>query len=428
MSDKWIFSIPAPESGNVIEGYYNAGPMLANDFGGFTAEDSRMQIVTGVCVEDYRAYIAALANAGYEIEGENSLGSNLFAECGNFHISFFEKRGEIRVIEDKVKTPLSKFGYCAKGEGKTTIYQYGLHYDCQNRCTPTTVNCGMLYVIKLSDNSLFMIDGGHILQWNEEAAEGLWNFILKITNTPAEGKVRIAAWYFTHAHDDHANGCTKLLNRHGDRIELERVMFNMPSYSVVRGSYSSSIADMKKIVAEKYPDAMLLKVHSGQKFTLADAEFEFYYAHEDAVEANNISVFPPRDFNCTSSILRFTSGGSSVMFLGDTNVETEAILARITDKEIWKADFVQVAHHCFNYLDTLYEWIDAPLAMLPNSYFGGHTPENTPKLAGVIKHLSSEDNIYYEGEATDGFEVIDGKWQHVSSEPVVGGEYDGSGY
>ena len=66
--------------------------------------------------------------------------------------------------------------------------------------------------------------------------------------------------------------------------------------------------------------------------------------------------------------------------------------------------------------------------MLPNSYFGGHTPENTPKLAGVIKHLETPDNIYYEGEGTYGFEVVDGKWKKVYEAPVTGGEYDNSGF
>ena len=424
--DKWIFSCPAPECGETVEGFYNAGPMLKNDKDGFTDEDSKMQIVKGVTRADFDEYKKKLSSAGYKIESENEIGANAYFDFGEYHAAYFEKRGEIRVTEDKIKTPLDKFGYTSHG-GKTTVYQYGLYYDKKNQCTETTVNCGMIYVIKLCDDSLVMIDGGHLFQWNEEAEEGLWNFLKTITNSK-DGKVRIAAWYFTHAHDDHTDGCTKLLRRHGSDISLERVMFNMPSYKTVRGSYSDTVFDMKKTISELYPNAMLLKVHSGYKFTLADAEFEFMYAHEDAVNAENPAVFPPRDFNCTSSVFRLTVDGKTVMFLGDTNVETEKILSEITERVSWKSDFVQVAHHCFNYLDTLYEWINAPIAMLPNSYFGGHTPENTPKLAGVIKHLETPDNIYYEGEGTYGFEVVDGKWKKVYEAPVTGGEYDHSGF
>ncbi len=424
----WIFTIPQPNAGTLMGGYYNAGPMLACDRDGFTEEDSKMQIVTGVTLDDYNSYIATLTAAGLKKTAENTIGNNHFADFHPYHIAYFANRGEIRVTEDKATTPLTEFGYSAKGSMTTTVYQYGLYYDKHNDCTDTTVNCGMLYIIRLSDGSIVFMDGGHIYQWNETAMDALWSFICKITNLRDGEKVRIAAYYMTHAHDDHADGFTKLLNRHGDRIVVERVMFNTPSYQVKGSGYSETVFDMKKTVAEKYPDAKLLKVHSGQKFTLADAEFEFLYAHEDAAESDNITSFPFGDFNCTSSILRLTVDGKTVMFLGDTSSATEALMARTYTRDEWKSDCVQVAHHCFNYLRTLYDWIDAPLAMLPNSYFGGHTPENTPKLADVLAHLSGEDNIYYEGEATCGFAVIDGKWKMVSEEPVVGGEYDGSGF
>ena len=88
---------------------------------------------------------------------------------------------------------------------------------------------------------------------------------------------------------------------------------------------------------------------------------------------------------------------------------------------------VQVAHHCFNYLDTLYEWIAAPVAVMPNSYFGAHTPENLGKLAGVLKWLK-DDQIYYEGEGTDGFAATEHGFEHVENLPVIGGPYDESGY
>ena len=424
MAKEFTHDIPMPDEGKIMEKCYNAGPMLSNDKEGFTAEDSIMKIVSDVSESGYRDYLDKLRRAGYSITNENEQYGDLFAEAGEMHIAYRKKRGEIRVIRDAVKTPLDEFSYTASGGNKTTVYQYGLYYDKANACTKTTINCGMFYIIRLCDGGLVMIDGGHRIQWSNEAFEGLWEFLCGITGNT--GRVRIAAWYFTHAHDDHTDGCTRLLRAHGAEIDLERVMFNFPSYKTVRGSYSDTVFDMKKTVAEMYPKAKLLKVHSGQKIRLADADFEFIYTHEDAVNADDPEKFPPRDFNCTSSVVKFTVGGKSIMFLGDTNVETEAILAETTERELWKSDFVQVAHHCFNYLDTLYEWIDAPMAMLPNSYFGGHTPENTPKLEGVLKHLSPRDNIYYEGEGTYGFEPAENGWRLTYSAPVIGGEYDGA--
>lgn len=82
------------------------------------------------------------------------------------------------------------------------------------------------------------------------------------------------------------------------------------------------------------------------------------YTHEDAVNAGNPAIFPFGDFNCTSPILKMTTAGHSVMWLGDTNVETEALVSKTVPQVMWKSDVVQIAHHCFNYLSTLYAWID----------------------------------------------------------------------
>ena len=88
---------------------------------------------------------------------------------------------------------------------------------------------------------------------------------------------------------------------------------------------------------------------------------------------------------------------------------------------------VQIAHHCFNYLDTLYSWIEAPVIIVPNSWGGAHQPENAPKLEGALRFMQGE-QIYYEGGGTDGFVAEKDGWKHIAYYDVVGGEYDGSGY
>ncbi|MBO5126111.1 MAG: hypothetical protein J6D10_00915, partial [Clostridia bacterium] len=65
-------------------------------------------------------------------------------------------------------------------------------------------------------------------------------------------------------------------------------------------------------------------------------------------------------------------------------------------------------------------------AMLPNSYFGGHTPENLSKLADVEACLKSPDCIWYE-EKTTGFVFDHGEYRVILEEDRVGGEHDGIG-
>ena len=88
---------------------------------------------------------------------------------------------------------------------------------------------------------------------------------------------------------------------------------------------------------------------------------------------------------------------------------------------------MQVAHHCFNYLDTLYEWIAAPAAVVPNSFGGAHQPENKPKLAAVLKHIE-EGKIWYEGGGTDALIPAKEGWVLAEHYGLIGGEYDFSGY
>lgn len=426
----WVLGCPAPKSGQLVKGYYNAGPMLADDRAGMTEEDSKMQIISNTAETDFDEYVESLKNRGIQGYLERNLGHDKFFgfsyEGKQYHVSYVAKRGELRIVEDASTTPVNEFGYHLVGQEKTVLYQYGLYYDPENHVTEKTVNCGMLYIVKLSDNSLFMIDGGHIRQWNEEAIEALWQFLLQITNTSEDGTIRISGWYITHAHEDHLDGCTKLLNRYHKQIMLERMMYNFPCFGISRG-YVQSTFDMKKIVSSAYPQVNVLKLHTGQKFDLADMTVEVLYTHEDAAEKEDLSKIHLGDFNCTSTIIKLTIAGKTVMMLGDTNVEAEELLTKYSAKEIWKSDMVQVAHHCFNHLDTLYEWVGAPVAMLPNSYFGAHTPENLAKLDGVLKHVK-ENQIYYEGQETYGFAVTESGWKQIERVPLVGGVYDGSGY
>lgn len=426
----WFLKCPAPQTGTLAKGYFNAGPILANDYFEPTKEDSKMHVLFDITEVDFDTYKNYLKELSVKITFENQLGEDkIFAFSyleKQYHVIYFAKRGEIRITEDPSATAIHSFGYSEIGNEVTTVYQYGLYYDPENHVTDRTVNCGMLYVIKLSDNSVFMIDGGHIRQCTNEAIEGLWNFLLKITNTPEDGTIRIAGWHFTHAHDDHLNGCTKLLNRHHKQIVLERVMHNFPSFRAMWG-YSISTYDMKQKVSELYPDVKTLKLHTGQKFNLSDMTVEVLYTQEEAAIKEDLSKLHIGDSNCTSSILKLTISGKTFMLLGDTSIETEEIIYKYGYSEIWKSDMVQVAHHCFNYLNTLYEWIAAPVALVTNSYNGAHQPENTPKLETVLKHVK-DDQVYYEGYGTDGLVATESGWKHVEFIPLIGSEYDFSGY
>lgn len=427
----------AYEGGTSGAAVYNAGPMLENDSEAVTEEDSRMLLVADTCRREYEAYLEKLCGMGFRKVFENHTGAvdccQLMKGEDLLYVYYTLRTGEVRVIADKASVPLDEFSDSYMEEGPAAhmcgtmdsaeIYQYGLYYDPCNGHSPTTTNCGMFYIIRLRDNRLVMIDGGHILQCSAEAVEGMYRFLRRITGTAEGERLRVAAWIFTHAHDDHMAACVRLLRTYPEAFEIERAMFNFPSHRVCSGH--SDFFCLRATLREYCPNIKCLKLHSGQRIVLANVCFDVLYTHEDAVRLETPEAFPFHDFNCTSVILKMTTGMGTIVWLGDTSTETEELVVRTVPAAMWKADVVQVAHHAFNFLTELYALIDADYAMVPNSRYGGNAGDNHQKLMDVVRRLPSPDNLWYEDETT-GFRFEEGSFRVILKEGVVGGEHDGT--
>ena len=427
--NRWGLACPAPsvDTESIPQGYYNAGSGLADDTVTESREFSLMQIISEADEALFDRYTGQLEEAGLTRILDNVIGKNRYRAYTDgktvWQISYVAYRGELRVTEDVCSTPLSDFTYQAKGDRKTVVYQYGLYYDPDNDVTDRTVNCGMFYVIRLSDNSLILVDGGHIFQASDKTVAHMMDFLHEITGTQEGETVTVAAWYITHAHGDHVSGTAKLLNRYHEQIDLRRVMYNFPSFQVRSSGYDPLTTIAKGIVRRLYPDVQFLKLHSGMRFSLADTEIEVLYTHEDVVYPETGFTYTPGDYNCTSTVLRLFFDGKSVLLLGDISEAAEAVMAQSFDAEVLKSDVVQVAHHCFNLLESIYNLADAPIALMPNSYNGSHQPENLVKLAEVLKHVK-DDQIYYEDSRTVGLAVEDGEMRVVYDHPTFSEEYD----
>ena len=427
----WALSCPAPTRGTIANGYYNSGSGLADDTVTETDEFSVMQIISEANKGDFASYTKQFEDAGYSKILDNVIGNNLYREYTDgkkvWHVSFIAHKGEIRVTEDVCGVPLSDFAYKAGGNKQTAVYQYGLYYDPENNVTDRTVNCGMFYVVRLCDNSLILVDAGHIFQASDKTVENMLAFLHEITGTKDGEKITVAAWYITHAHGDHVSSTAKLFNRYHDQIDLKGVMYNFPSYQVRSRGYDGLTTTAKEIVRRLYPDVRFLKLHSGMRFGMAGTEIEVLYTHEDAVGVETEMTYNFRDYNCTSTVIRLHFDGRSVMLLGDISGAAEEVIVQNFDKSVLKSDVVQVAHHCFNLLESIYGLVSAPMAFMPNSYYGCHHPSNIAKLDKVLEYVEN-DQIYYESGSTVGIAVVDGKMQVIYDQPSFAEEYDFSGF
>lgn len=428
---RWLLEgVPAYDGGTLSPGKYNAGPGLMSDSVAATPEDSYMQTIGQTNADEFEQYINKLTEFGYEQTHKGQTEGNLYAQFAgdgkNIYAYYIDSLKIARVIDDRSSVPLTDYSYTVEPNGSTTIYQYGL---AQTSNSKTTMNCGMLYVIKLADNSLFIIDGGHPYQATDKAAEGFMTFLHEITGTEAGETLNVAGWFITHAHNDHVALTAKVLHQYHNEFNLERIMFNFPSFQTVRSGYTAFITTwFKHVVNTYYPETLYIKPHTGMNFNLADMNIEVMYTHEDAVPFFNPTKMELGNFNSSSTILNLTfESGKNFMVLGDADTEAEKLVTEMyNNPETFKSDIVQVTHHNFNYMKTLYEWIAPSLALVPNSRSNANSGDNRPKLQPVIDSAGAR-NIYYEGNGTDGFSIVDGEWALVYEAKVIGGAYDGSG-
>lgn len=388
-----------------------------------------VRAVTETSAGSFRRYLAALASNGYQTVLEHEIEGNLIAELRGdghlLHAVYTPGDGTARFALDRVSEGLDTFGYRTEpGAGKRTfgteVYQFGLYYTGMR--AGFSCDCGMCYLIRLSDNALFFVDGGYNAQITEAAAEELWRLMHEITGTPMGGTIRIAGYFCTHAHNDHMDMFSHLVRMHHEEMTVERVMFNFVADEVTPLCPETYLLINR--VRKYYPQVRFRKLHMGDAFCLADARFEVLQTHEDSIGAAGNEIIG--GFNDTSTVLKVTFDGRSFLILGDIDNRAEDVLLRHYTAKTLHADIVQCAHHVFNRLDRLYDVIDADWALVPQGE-RVRTNHDAPKY-NVIARTVPYDNFLFANQFTDGLRVnaASGEIEHHYHVPQVGGVYDGT--
>ncbi|GEM_PF-421728 len=390
--------------------------------------------VTEISGADFENYCESLKMAGFEQVFENAMENNTmyeFAvktadfEAGERHRpaflhAFFCGNTQVaRFVLDEVSDAISAIDDGSAPDGsRTEFWQYALPYS-KNR-TGFTMDCGMCYVLRLDDGSLFMIDGGEYEQCSEKTTNALWKLMHDITGTPEGGVIRIAGWFGTHAHDDHMDMFAHLLRLHHDGIRLERMLFNYPDCSVYEWSAQGHL--MINRVRKYYPDVKMRKLHIGDRFMLGGVRFTVLQTHEDDTGARGDENIG--GFNDTSTVLKIEAGDGSVLILGDVDNESERLLLEKYTEKTLHADVVQAAHHMINKLRYLYDVVKADYAVVPQTERcrTNHDHENYEQAARTVPY----DHFYFAQNGTDGFRVENGGMKPFAHRAPENSVYDGS--
>ena len=199
------------------------------------------------------------------------------------------------------------------------------------------VNCGMCYVLKLDDGSLAVLDSGY---FSPGQAEALHEAFEKLC---PQG-IRIRAWFFSHAHQDHIGAFINYLRLYPEeQIDKLYYAFQPMDFSNVTGDWKScDEATFREFYVATEERKKRIDVHTlvrGEHIALGEADIEVLYTFADADE-------PITNFNDNSAVLMLTCCGTRILFLGDAAPVASKALMKSPEK--LRCDVVQVAHHGFN--------------------------------------------------------------------------------
>ena len=219
---------------------------------------------------------------------------------------------------------------------------------------------GLTYVIRLKDGRFVIIDGGY----NIDAA-GLLKLMRRIHPLcDPNGTFEVAAWIFTHPHDDHLELFCRVMREAivRSRLNIRRIVANFSGAQTLTErdlpwlSWSERVREYAKMLEAK--GCEFIKPHAAYEFNIGELTANIFFTADeyvltDAKSVNDASlVFTLKNNNA--------KGAKRLMILGDTGEISGALLMKMYQNGELKSDIVQIAHHGLNGPDySLYDAIGA---------------------------------------------------------------------
>lgn len=324
---------------------------VINDVG----DGAYMYLALNAVRNELDSYKAALGKNGFSLYTENSFGRvETFTYIGHgavVTVVFSENcaeglRSSLRVVvEPASKTALPSLTpvtYDKKVEPKLTMMGF----------------VGLCLVYRLENGEFVILDGGCAHQY-----EKLYDFLM----SEGDGHPVIAAWLFSHFHQDHAGVFARLADTDEmmKNITIKSIVYNFPQKLVCNTAKNSNdqanLRNWSRLLEKT--GATVYQARTGQKYYLPGMEVEVLWTFEDVMPYLLIGD----DTNPTCNGFRVTVAGETHMLLGDSSEEE----LRQSYKRIGsylKSDLVQLAHHGMGSSRTpveLYKLIDAPTVLIP---------------------------------------------------------------
>lgn len=304
-----------------------------------TGDDCYMVNFGGVSRDKFEEYCDKLTDDGLTLYAEKNLE-------GNVYKTYYNDKYVVTTIYTKYNSvckvlaePLSATALPTKAEDNqytpvdgcdTTITQIGQLNDDLGE----TYN-GMCYVVRLSDGSFIVVDGGFSFEGYKDR---IYNVLKK--QAPDPDHIVIAAWMITHAHDDHVDVFESFFKAYADVVTVERFICNLPSDKQVENIWEpvwNRSNKVRALIDEYFPNVPMIKAHPGQEFHIRNAKIDILYT---------IDIFDTllEDFNNTSVVFKLEAEGKKMIFMGDYDDKGKT-MSSLYRMQTLMSDIMQVAHH-----------------------------------------------------------------------------------
>ena len=341
--------------------------------------------------KEYKAYLKLLEDSGYTKYTDNEIAGNLFATYTNADTDVF---CQYAPCYSKVKITAAHKGTLAELESENVWENKGVEpFVAMLEMVSAVDTCGFGYVWRLSDGSFIVLDGGipeYDVRYDNTQYDQIYDFLKK--HSP-DADIRVAAWFFSHSHNDHVGAFMYFAMRYSQYVKVERIIYNLPADTVI-GGHDAYQNKFRKCCHLFGRDTKIIHAHTGQKFFIRDAEVEMIYTLDDFYP--NILHQKPQgpqplpylkhhtypknrfEFNDTSFVFTVKLAGQKMMMMGDATFNCcDLLVDRYGDA--LESEIVQLVHHGSNG-GTLqvYQYIKPQVILFPVA---------TVRFMGRIKNL-----------------------------------------
>ncbi len=340
---------------------YGLDASLVNNYN----QDGRyVKIKSSATEQDYNSFLNSLLKDGYSKYDQNQIGKSKFTTLTskNMFVSlcYFAGTKTLKVVSEPISTL-----YPRQSDNK---YQdKGIASLFTGIKSPKTEmsKSGLNFIIKLSDGSFIIIDGGEGDSRNKEA-----DYLMTLLKERApEGteKPVIAAWIFTHIHGDHTGLFYDFAPKYKNDVIIESFYYSFPSSTGIRVTgYDTQYETFMKCV-KSFPKAKRIRPHTGEKYYIRNAVIEMLFTYED--------LFPKsfddrtlRDHNDASLIFKMTVGGQDMMITGDSD-KLAMDFCTSNYQNALQCDILQMSHHGQNGTVAFYSAVNPTYAILPINHY-----------------------------------------------------------